>query len=392
MMKKNKSKNIETVLSHAGRDPKSNFGVVNPPVYHCSTVIFEDFKSFNESWKGTFKGLTYGRHGSESHKMLEDALAEIEGADKCLITCSGSTAIAVSMLAVLNSGDHALLPDSVYSPARAFAESELKRLGIEVSYYDPLTGAAIEKHIKKNTRLIYTESPGSLTMEIQDIPAIVKVAKKHKIVTAIDNTWATPLYFKAFEQGIDISIHSATKYICGHSDVMMGFINCRKEFYVDIKRTYKNIGIVSGPDDIYLASRGLRTLATRLKEQSAAALELAKFLEKHPKVEAVLHPALPSFPQHKIWKRDFKGASGLFSFTLKKKLDDKGHAKFLDSMEIFKMGYSWGGYESLIIPFELSKIRSVTNFPYKGAAFRVNIGLENIDDMKKDLEDALSRV
>ena len=391
-MKKNRSNNIETVLAHTGRDPSANFGVVNPPVYHASTVIFEDYASFKRSWEGSFSGITYGRHGSESHKKLEEAFCDIEGADKSLITCSGSTAIAVTMLALLKSGDHMLLPDSVYSPARAFADSEMKRMGVEVGYYDPLIGAGIEKHIKKNTRLIYTESPGSLTMEIQDIPAITKVAKKHGIYTAIDNTWATPLLFKAFEHGIDVSIHSATKYIGGHSDIMMGVINCRKALYADIKRTYKNIGIVSGPDDIYLASRGLRTLGVRLKEQGANALKIAKVLESNPKIEAVLHPALRSFPQHNIWKRDFNGASGLFSFTLKKNLDDKGFAKFLESLEFFKMGYSWGGYESLIIPFELSKIRSVTKFPYKGAAFRISVGLENVDDLISDLQNAISKV
>ena len=389
-MKKNPK--TETLLAHTGRDPKSNFGVVNPPVYHTSTVIFDDYEGFRQSWLGIYPGITYGRHGSESHKMLEKAFCEIEGAARSLITCSGSAAISITMLALLNSGDHLLLPDSVYSPARNFAESELKRLGVEVTYYDPLIGAGIVRHIKKNTRLIYTESPGSLTMEIQDIPAITAVAKKAGVYTAIDNTWATPLLFKPFEHGIDVSIHSATKYIGGHSDLMMGVINCRKELYADIKRTYKNIGIVSGPDDIYLASRGIRTLGLRLKEQGAAALKIAKFLEAHPKIEATLHPALKSFPQHKIWKRDFKGSSGLFSFVLKKMLDDKGHSKFLDKMELFKLGYSWGGYESLIIPFELSKIRSATSFSHKGSAFRISIGLENVDDLIADLETALAKI
>jgi cystathionine beta-lyase len=226
---------------------------------------------------------------------------------------------------------------------------------------------------------------------VQDIPAICKAANKAGVPVAIDNTWATPLYFKPFEHGVDISIHSGTKYIGGHSDVMFGVINCRKQYFAEIKRTYKNLGITCAPDDVYLAQRGLRTLAVRLAAQSAAALKIAQRLEKNSKVEVVLHPALKSSPGHKLWKRDFLGSSGLFTFVLKKPLDDRSYSKFLDDMEYFKMGYSWGGYESLIIPFELSKIRTTTKFPYKGAAFRVSIGLENVDDLINDLEDAISR-
>lgn len=385
-------KRTETLVTHSGRNPKKNFGAVNPPVYHVSTVLFDDFAAFQKSWLGTFEGLTYGRHGSESHRELENALAKLEGADKSLLTCSGCSAITVTLLALLKSGDHLLVPDNIYSPTRSFCDADLKRLGVETTYYDPLVGGDIKKLFKKNTKVVYVESPGSLTMEVQDVPAISKAAHAINAVVVLDNTWATPLYFKAFEKGVDVSIHSATKYISGHSDVMMGVINCTKKLYPAIKSTYKNIGITLGPDDVYLAQRGLRTLAVRLKEQGANAFKIAKFLESHPKVETVLYPALKSDPGHKIWKRDFTGASGLLSFVLKKPLDDKGHSNFLDKMELLNMGYSWGGYESLIIPFELSKIRTATRWKYKGAIFRISVGLENVDDLISDLSQALSRV
>jgi cystathionine beta-lyase len=301
------------------------------------------------------------------------------------------SAITCILLSFLGQGDHLLMVDNVYSPTRIFCEQELKRLGIEVTYYDPKIGAGITKLIKKNTKLIYTESPGSLTLEMQDIPAITAAAHKAGVKVAIDNTWATPLFFKPFEHGVDVSIHSATKYIGGHSDVMMGIITCGKALYPQIKSTYKNLGICAAPDDVYLAQRGLRSMAVRLAHQEKAALEIATKLERNPKVAAVLHPALKSSADHKIWKRDYTGSSGLFSFVLKKQLKDRGYSKFLDKMEIFKMGYSWGGYESLIIPFELSKIRTATKFPHSGSAFRISVGLENVENLISDLERAISK-
>lgn len=384
--------NPETLLTHLASNPKKNNGVVSPPVYHASTIIFDNYAAFRKSWEGTYAGITYGRHGSQSHKELENTLCALEGYDKCLLTNSGVSAITVTLLALLNKGDHILVADSVYSPTRSFCNSELKRFGVETTYYNPLVGGGIASQIQKNTKVIFVESPGSLTFEIQDIPAIVRAAHKAGAVVVMDNTWATPLYFKASKYGVDVSIHSATKYISGHSDLLMGVINCGKKLYPQIKRTYKSLGICVAPDEVYLAQRGLRTLAVRLDYQQKAAINLAKWLEKQPQVAAVIHPALKTHPQHKIWQRDFAGASGLFAFTLKNNLDTKAQSKFLDKMELFKLGYSWGGFESLIVPFELSKIRSHKNWQHKGSAYRISVGLENIDDLIADLENALKRI
>ena len=281
-MSKDKSHKPDTIVIHAGRNAAKHDGIVNPPVYHVSTVIFDTYDDFVKAEEGRLERPTYGRHGTESNRLLESALAELEGAEKCLLTNSGLNAIAITLTALLKSGDHLLVVDSCYSPTRFFAEQELKRVGVEVEFYDPTIGAGIEKLIKKNTKVIYTESPGSLTFEVQDIPAITKAAHKQGAVVVLDNTWATPFFFRAFEHGVDVSIHSATKYIGGHSDLMMGIINTTEKLYPAIKRTYKNFGIASGPDDIYLAQRGLRTMALRVKHQEHAALEIARWLKKPP--------------------------------------------------------------------------------------------------------------
>ncbi len=383
------SKHPETVAIHAGREPSKNFGAVNPPVYHVSTILFDNYADFKKAETGTFNGTAYGRHGMKPARLLEEAIAELEGADKALLTSSGLNAIAITLHALLKPGDHALIVDSAYSPTRIFCEQELKPRGVEITYYDPLIGAGISKLIQKNTKLVFTESPGSLTFEIQDIPAIVKAAHKAGAIVALDNTWATPFFFRAFDHGVDVSIHSATKYLGGHSDFLLGIINCTKAIYPAIKRSYKNFGINVGPDDINLAQRGLRTLHTRLKHHEKSALEIATWLEKNPKVSRVLHPALKSHPGHKIWKRDFTGASGVFSFVLKKNLSEKELAAKLDSLSYFKLGYSWGGYESLIIPVNAKHIRTATRWAPEGSVFRVSIGLENVDDLKADLEKLL---
>ena len=265
-----KSQHAETVVVHAGREPSKNDGIVNPPVYHASTIIFDTYEDFVKAEEGRLERSTYGRHGTVSNRLLEGALAQLEGADKCLLAASGSNAIAITLTALLKPGDHLLMADCVYSPTRFFAEQELKRIGVDVEFYDPLSTKAITDSITAKTKLVYIESPGSLTFEIQDIPAISKAAHAKGAVVVIDNTWATPLHFKAFEHGVDVSIHSATKYIGGHSDLMMGVINCTEKLYPAIKRTYKNFGVTCGPDDIYLAQRGLRTMALRVKHHAAS--------------------------------------------------------------------------------------------------------------------------
>lgn len=379
----------ETQIAHLGRDPKNNHGFVNPPVYHGSTIIFDSYANFKKAEEGKFAGIAYARHGTPSHRELESALAELEGADKCLLANSGVAAISVVLTALLNPGDHLLMIDSVYAPTRFFCNQELKRLGIEVEYY--AADADITKLIRKNTKVVFVESPGSLTFEVQDIPAIAKAAKKVGAYVVADNTWATPLLFKAFEHGVDVSIHSATKYIGGHSDLLMGIINCTNKVYPAIKRTYKNFGICAAPDDVFLALRGLRTLSVRLKQHQQAGLEIAKWLKKQPQISRVLHPALPDCVGHKFFKRDFEGASGLFSFVLKKNLSEVQIAKFLDNLQLFKLGYSWGGYESLIIPIDAANIRTATKWKPEGTVFRISVGLENASDLIGDLS-AISKL
>jgi cystathionine beta-lyase len=381
-----------TIAIHAGSQPFENFGVVNPPIYHASTILFETYAEFKSASEGKSKKAHYGRHGSDSHRQLEAALAALEGADKCLLTSSGVQAISCALLAFLDIGDELLMVDSAYAPTRDFCNQELARYGISVRYYDPLVGGGIAEQISDKTKIVFVESPGSLTFEVQDIPAITKAAHAKNALVIMDNTWASPINFKAFSHGVDVSIHSATKYISGHSDLLMGVINCTDATYARIKRVYKNLGICPGADDVYLAHRGLRTLATRIKAQGEAALKVAKWLAEQPQVERVLHPQLPTCKGHEIFARDFVGASGLFSFMLKKKLSEAELSKFFDQLDLFKMGYSWGGYESLAIHFDPTKIRTATKWAAAGSAIRLSIGLEDVDDLIADLAAALKRI
>lgn len=379
----------ETIATHAGRYPHDNDGVVNPPVHHASTILFETYQDMQDALAGKRKSTHYGRHGTESHRNLEEALAKLEGADKCLLTSSGVSAITTALLAFLNPGDELLMVDSAYAPTRDFCDEELKRYNITTRYYDPLDA---DMEIRENTKVIFVESPGSLTFEIQDIPKIAKRAHENGAVVVMDNTWGTPLYFKAFEHGVDVSLHAATKYICGHSDLLMGVINCTKETYPKIKRVYKNLGICPGVDDVYLAQRGLRTMPLRLEHQGRVGLELAKWLQEHDKVSRVLHPALENYAGYDIWKRDFRGTAGLFTIILKKHLSHAELGEFFDEMKLFSLGYSWGGYESLIISFDPKNIRSATEWESEGTPIRLSIGLENPEDLKRDLEEALARI
>lgn len=381
-----------TIAAHAGRHPHENFGVVNPPIYHASTILFANFAEFKAASEGRTTRPHYGRHGTEIHRGLEAALAQLEGADKCLLTSSGVQAISTVLLALLNPGDELLMVDSAYAPTRDFCDQELKRFGVSTRYYDPLIGGDIAAQISDKTKIVYVESPGSITFELQDIPAIAAAAHAKGAIVVMDNTWASPINFKPFAHGVDVSIHSATKYISGHSDLLMGVINCKAELYGPIKRAYKNLGHCPSPDDVYLAQRGLRTLATRIKAQGEAGLQLANWLKAQPQVSRVLHPALPDCKNHQFFARDFVGASGLFSFVLKKHLSDSELAMFFDSLQLFKMGYSWGGYESLILYYEPQKIRTATTWEAEGSLVRVSVGLEAIDDLIADLAQALAKI
>ncbi len=382
----------ETLLATLGCAPDIHRGAVNTPPYRASTILFPTLAAFEAAERGDCPYATYGRYGTVSSDTLERSLAELEGADQAIVLSSGLAAIVLSLLAFLKNGDHLLMVDSVYGPARRFCDYEMKRFGVEVTYYDPLIGRDIASLIKSNTRVVYVESPGSLTFEVQDIPAIAKAAHEKNCIVIGDNTWGTPLYMKSFELGVDISIHSATKYISGHSDLVMGVVSCKNEHYPPLLRTFRNTGGNPSADNCYLAQRGLRTMAVRLKQQYEQGLTVARWLRGRPEVEAVLHPALEGAPGHELWKRDFTGACSLFAFVLKEPASTAQLAAMLDNMELFGMGYSWGGFESLMIPFYPTKIRSVSKWPYKGQALRIHIGLEHPDDLIRDLEAGLARL
>jgi cystathionine beta-lyase len=366
-----------------GHDPSGYHGFVNPPVVHASTVLFPDAATMEKR----AQKYTYGTRSTPTTDALCAAFDELEGSAGTILVPSGLAAISVPFLAYLSAGDHALIVDSVYTPCRNFCNTMLKRLGVSVDYYDPEIGAGIEALIKPNTRLIHTEAPGSNTMEMQDIRAIAEVAHRHDCVVTMDNTWATPLYFRPLDFGVDVSIHATTKYPSGHSDIVMGSVSANARHWRKLEEARIALGICGAPDDSYQILRGLRTMGVRLEHHQKSALDIAQWLESREDVARVLHPALPSFPGHAIWKRDFKGASGVFSFVLKAEGDRakaKAHA-FLDALSFFGLGYSWGGYESLAVPVNLSD-RTIRKAPPEGPVIRLQIGLEDVADLKKDLE------
>jgi cystathionine beta-lyase len=340
----------------------------------------------DQASKTPFRGVFYGRNGTPTSVAFEDAMAKISNAHGAIATASGVSAIMGVMLGLLNSGDHVLIPDSVYDIVRRSADGMLARMGIEYEYYDPVVGAGIESLLRPNTRLIYLESPGSGTFEVQDVPAIVAVAKARNIRTAIDNTWATPVFFRPLELGVDAVIEAGTKYIVGHSDAMLGVVAANELTYGPIRQAIRDFGAVVGTEEANLGLRGLRTMEVRLQRHFAAALEIATWLEGQPGVARVMHPALPSFPGHTLWKRDFSGASGLFSIELANR-DPAAMTRFVDSLKLFKIGFSWGGFESLVLPAhpERRKVAVWTG----GPVVRFHIGLEAIDDLKADLAAAL---
>jgi cystathionine beta-lyase len=388
---KSKSKKPETLIAHAGRDPEKNFGIVNPPVYHASTVLHPNVAHYEAAEGRRMDDVVYGRFGTPTQFALEEAIAALEGGARAIAVCSGVAACIAALLAYLKAGDHVLIPDSVYGPVRNFSTGFLARFGVAFDFYDPLIGAGIAALLRPNTKAIYLESPGSLTFEVQDVPAIVAVAKARGIATMLDNTWGSPLFLKPLALGVDVSAISATKYIVGHSDAMMGLCVCTKDSFAPVKISAMQLGYHAAPDDAYLALRGLRTVGVRLKAHEAAALKVAHWLKARPEVERVLHPALPDCPGHEFWKRDFTGSSGLFGLVLRRDFAKSAVDAMIDGLELFGLGASWGGFESLITAPRPARLRTATKWD-TGPVLRLHIGLENTDDLIADLEAGFARL
>jgi cystathionine beta-lyase len=386
-----------TRLAHLGNDPHRHHGIVNPPVYHASTILYPDYEAYKRRYDGDrrYTSVTYGLNGTPTTFALADAVAAIEGGHKAVAVSSGLAAIALALCAFTKGGDHLLVTDTAYGPTRTFCDKVLTRYGVETTYYDPLAGAGIVKLFRPNTRAVFLEAPGSLTFEMQDIPAIAQAARARGALTVLDNTWASPLFFKPFAHGVDVSVQAGTKYISGHSDVMLGTITVDTEAHFrQVKDTVGQFGDCPGPDDCYLALRGLRTLAVRLKRHEASALHVARWLQDRPEVKRVLYPALPGDPGHALWKRDFLGASGLFGVVLHT-ADEAAAARFIDALKLFQIGASWGGYESLVIPAwpggtggdgeRSGQMRTATRWTEPGFLIRLHVGLEDPGDLIEDL-------
>lgn len=393
-MAENTEMHDETRLILAGRDPLANHGVVNPPVYHASTILYESIPAMRRLWQKAADPdnacTTYGRKGNPTALSFEEAVAELEGGHRAFATPSGLSAVTSALLSCLKTGDHLLMTDSCYGPSRAFCNGMLARMGIETTYYDPCSPDDVKAKIRPETRVVFTESPGSQTFEIQDIPAIAAIAHENGSLVLMDNTWASPLYYKSFAHGVDISIHAATKYMVGHSDALLGVIVATREAWPIIQKGCWELGQCAGPDDLYLAQRGLRTMAVRLAHHEKAALHMAEWLKQRPEVKRVLHPALPEDPGHEIWKRDYRGSTGLFGFILHEKYNRQSVENMIDSLELFGLGYSWGGYESLLIPCDPAAGRTAVPWTEKGHLLRIYVGLEAVEDLQGDLERAFA--
>ena len=380
-----------TSAAHLGRDPAEFLGAVNTPVFRASTIIFPTVAALESAARGEQPGISYGLHGLPTVRNLQTAIAELEGGAAAFAVPSGLTATTLPLLALLRAGDHLLVTDSVYGPTRRFCDNHLTRYGVAVSYYDPLAGAAIERDFRPDTRVVFTESPGSLTFEVQDIPAIAAVAHAHGAKVVLDNTWATPLFFRAFDHGVDVSVHAATKYIGGHSDVLLGLIVANAATRPALHRFWTDVGVTASSDDCFLGLRGLRTLAVRLARHQASAVEIANWLQTRPEVKEVIYPALPGARGHELWKRDFTGATGLFAVVLHPVAKGRIDA-MLDGMRLFAMGWSWGGFESLIIPTHSELVRSATRWDAGGPCLRLHVGLEDTGDLIADLAAGFGRL
>jgi cystathionine beta-lyase len=376
-----------TDIVHAGREPFAHHGFVNPPVYRGSTVLFRSVESFEKR----DQRYVYGRRGTPTSEALETAIAQLEGGARTWLAPSGAAAIATALLTFAKAGDHILVADSVYQPTRKICDGPLRRFGVETTYYDPTIGAGIARLMRPTTSLVYAESPGSLTFEVQDIPAIAAAAHAAGALVALDNTWASPLYFKPFVHGVDISIQAGTKYIVGHADAMLGAITVTEPLAPKLVAEAGGLGICAGTEEMYLGLRGLRTMEVRLERHWRSSVAIASWLQTRPEVARVLHPALPSHPQHELWQRDFLGASGLFAVVLKP-CAKKAVAALIEGLELFGLGASWGGYESLVLPFDAAKSRSATVWRPEGPTVRLHIGLEDVGDLKADLEAGFARL
>jgi cystathionine beta-lyase len=380
----------ETKLVSGGRRKEWTNGIVNPPVWRASTILFDTVTEMRAAYPPEDGRLHYGRNGTPTQWSLAEALTELEpGAAGTRLFPSGVAAISVALMSVLKPGDELLMVDSTYLPTRSFCDGLLKRYGVATRYYDPLVGRDIAGLVTPNTRALFLESPGSLTFEVQDVPGICAIAKERGLVTMLDNTWATPLFFPAMAAGVDFSILACTKYVVGHSDVMLGSVTTTSEHWPRLCETSSALGQHVSPDDAYLAARGLRTLGVRLKRHEESGLKVARWLREQPQVAKVLHPAFPECPGHEYWTRDFTGSSGLFSFVLKGG-NDSDRARFIEGLKHLGIGYSWGGFESLVLPVDPQRVRSVTPREEEGPMVRLHIGLEDPDDLIADLAEGLT--
>jgi cystathionine beta-lyase len=370
-----------------GRDREYSQGFINVPPFRGSTVLYPDVATL----KSRGQRFTYGTRGTPTTDVLCSAWSDLAGAAGAVLAPSGLAAVIVALMTALKAGDHLLMTDSVYEPSRAFADKALHRFGIETSYYDPTIGAGIDALMRPNTRAVLTESPGSQTLEVQDVPAIAEAAHARGACVIVDNTWATPLFFSPHSHGADLAVEAGTKYLSGHADLLIGLVSANAEWFERLHRTIHLMAIPPGAEDVFLALRGLRTMELRLREAERQALALAQWLEGRSEVLRVIHPALPADPGHALWKRDFSGSSGLFSIMLKP-ASDAAVAAFLDSLELFGLGYSWGGYESLAVPFDCTAYRTATRFDPGGPTVRFNVGLEDIEDLKADLDRGFERL
>ncbi|PYX32000.1 MAG: cystathionine beta-lyase [Acidobacteria bacterium] len=381
-------KNWKTKLIHPDAHAPEGFRSLSTPTYRGSTVLFSDAAAVEDTWDQYAVGYTYGLYGTPTTLELGARVCELEKGFRTFITPGGQGAIALINLAFLKAGDHILVPESIYTPNRKFAVELLRRFGVEVTFYQPTIGAGIQSLFRSNTRLVWCESPGSITMEVQDVPAIADAAHKIEATVVLDNTWSAGIYFDAFAHGVDITMQALTKYVGGHSDLLLGSVTVRDEAgYKRLGSTHQLVGCAASPDDCSLALRGMKTLAVRLKAIEASGLELARWLAERPEIELVLHPALPSCAGHELWKRDFTGSAGLFSIVFQRRFTKQQVLAFVDSLELFKIGYSWAGVTSLAVAYDF---HSTPNRPDYGARIvRLNTGLEDGDDLKADLAHAL---